>query len=730
MSITETPRRAGPYATNGVQTEFVFAFKVFEEGDVVVTSSENGVDTELTLTADYVVELNADQDASPGGTVTTTGTLDGPTITITSNMAATQPTVFTNAGGFFPRVLNNALDRLTILVQQILERLTRVPLLPLGDAPVGEFPVVLPDGSFGWSSGTGNDPALRVDLASLLAGGALVAFIQSGEGAVPETVMGALRRVRFVEQYGYSAGGAAADNLAAIKRGIAACQPGDHLLAGPGTAVVDVLGGLSNAADFNKAGMVFHLTGRIETNGHTPQANPMYWAKVSAPFVTFTGPGWLAGDGTVNDANSGTEADHPGLVYITADHFTFELNVDTPPKVGLAFINCKRGTVRNSTWLGGPSNYTVGNTAYFGIIMVGGGEHSVYNVKLPLGPAGQRFVNFIFTSGSGGSASNVSVYDCHEVYVFEKLFYGYGAAHSVYNCSGYGDGRTDWIRFMEGDGSRAWNVRASGANGGVTCYDGNGFEITSCTFTDCKQVGVHIARLSASYTGGFADIKISDNTLKGDGAATTANGISISLDGSDVSGLTVSNNLVLNFGVAASTALIKVSIASPFSLSDVLLLGNRIGDTPGDGIILVRVLDSVVQGTKARAIGGYLGVENGTARITWLDNTGTSITSIGISGMAATSVGRGNKYTTASLTFPFTFSEGTGANATPYTLVHGGIAPNARVFCVPGNQAYSVACVAKGDPVPSTISAGNINLVSGNNTNYAGTENAVAHIIQ
>lgn len=167
MSITETTRRAGPYATDGLQTDFAFAFKVFAEGDVVVTSSEDGVDTELVLTTDYTVSLNADQDSAPGGTVELVVAPDGPTVTITSDMAATQPTVFTNAGGFFPRVLNNSLDRATILIQQVIEKLTRVPLLPLGDAPVGEFPVVLPDGSFGWSTGTGSDPAFRADVAAV-----------------------------------------------------------------------------------------------------------------------------------------------------------------------------------------------------------------------------------------------------------------------------------------------------------------------------------------------------------------------------------------------------------------------------------------------------------------------------------------------------------------------------------------------------------------------------------
>lgn len=191
MSITETTRRAGPYATDGSQVEFPFAFKVFKAEDVVVTRSESGIDTELALTTDYTVNLNANQDAAPGGEVVLTSAPNGPTITITSGMAATQPTVFTNAGGFFPRVLNDSLDRVTILIQQLVERLSRVPLLPLGDAPVGQFPVVLPNGKFGWSTGSGTDSGLRADLgtdapgrgADIVAGVATTAALASPEGA-------------------------------------------------------------------------------------------------------------------------------------------------------------------------------------------------------------------------------------------------------------------------------------------------------------------------------------------------------------------------------------------------------------------------------------------------------------------------------------------------------------------------------------------------------------------
>lgn len=168
MSISTTDeRRAGPYATDGVQTDFTFEFKVFNAEDLVVTSSEDGIETVLIHETDYTVDLNADQEDDPGGTVIIDPELDGPTVTITSDMDYTQPTVFTNAGGFYPRVLNDSLDRVTILIQQLKEKLSRALLAPFDTEPiVGYYPVVLADGSYGFSTGTGSDAALRGDLAA------------------------------------------------------------------------------------------------------------------------------------------------------------------------------------------------------------------------------------------------------------------------------------------------------------------------------------------------------------------------------------------------------------------------------------------------------------------------------------------------------------------------------------------------------------------------------------
>ena len=176
MTVQAGTRRAGPYATNGVQTEFVFAFKVFAAEDVLVTLTEDGVDTEAVLTSEYTVELNSDQDNNPGGTVVMLTAPDGPTMAITSQMAIEQPAVFTNQGGFYPRVLNDSLDRLAIVQQQQAELLTRTPVAPLGGGTPGYFPVLNADGNFDYSSGLGADSGLRTDLAAPT-GAALVGLL-------------------------------------------------------------------------------------------------------------------------------------------------------------------------------------------------------------------------------------------------------------------------------------------------------------------------------------------------------------------------------------------------------------------------------------------------------------------------------------------------------------------------------------------------------------------------
>jgi len=90
------------------------------------------------LTTDYTVSLNADQDSSPGGSITlVAGALaSGYTLVITSDVGNLQPTSLTNQGGFYPEVINDSFDRATIQIQQVAVKSGREVSAPLIDGTI------------------------------------------------------------------------------------------------------------------------------------------------------------------------------------------------------------------------------------------------------------------------------------------------------------------------------------------------------------------------------------------------------------------------------------------------------------------------------------------------------------------------------------------------------------------------------------------------------------------
>ena len=146
MTISSTPRKAGPYVGNGIATSFSFAFKVFVASDLVVTKTSvaSGAESVLTLTTDYTVSLNADQNTNPGGIVTyNPGGVPMPStynLTITSEVPQTQGTDIPNAGGFYPEVLEDALDKNVILAQQLEEVVSRTLQFPVADSTPPQIP--------------------------------------------------------------------------------------------------------------------------------------------------------------------------------------------------------------------------------------------------------------------------------------------------------------------------------------------------------------------------------------------------------------------------------------------------------------------------------------------------------------------------------------------------------------------------------------------------------------
>lgn len=143
MAIQDTFRKAGLFKGDGETTEFAFDFKVFKPEEVGVFKSaapdELAACIVLAYEKDFTVALNADQENSPGGTVTLLSPLEkGLRLAILSRVTPEQTMVLTNHGGFYPSVLNDSADRAIALIQEILEELSRCVRLRPTDAITAE----------------------------------------------------------------------------------------------------------------------------------------------------------------------------------------------------------------------------------------------------------------------------------------------------------------------------------------------------------------------------------------------------------------------------------------------------------------------------------------------------------------------------------------------------------------------------------------------------------------
>lgn len=141
MTISAETAVAGPYNGDGSTTAFTFAFKCFSKSELAVyVEASAGAQALQTLTTNYSVSLNSDQDASPGGTITmVTAPASGEKLHIVSDVPLTQTTSVSNSGGYYPNVENDAKDRATLQKQQINDKVDRALVVPLGDS-VGLMP--------------------------------------------------------------------------------------------------------------------------------------------------------------------------------------------------------------------------------------------------------------------------------------------------------------------------------------------------------------------------------------------------------------------------------------------------------------------------------------------------------------------------------------------------------------------------------------------------------------
>ena len=127
MAVGNVKRLAGPFTGAGIKV-LPFGFKIFEPTDVFVAlaEKENDPPKNLEYNADYSVEMNQDQEATPGGTVTLTNALNETQIvSVGTDIPYTQTTQLTNYIRFPPEVINTALDRTVVQIQQLVDLVSR-----------------------------------------------------------------------------------------------------------------------------------------------------------------------------------------------------------------------------------------------------------------------------------------------------------------------------------------------------------------------------------------------------------------------------------------------------------------------------------------------------------------------------------------------------------------------------------------------------------------------------
>lgn len=292
---TTTPQ--ADYVENGVTLTHPIPFQFIAATDIVCSRILAGVETVLTLGADYSVAGGA----GDTGTVTKTSPgSNGTVFRIKRQTTRAQPMDYTPGDAFPAESHEAALDRLAAVNQEQdvaiddLERRTiRVPVgelaptLPTKAQMAGEYLAGDADGNIVPSSGTGNDPNLRSDLGNV-GGDALVAVKRAEGGAVARTLQARLRDTVSAMDFG-AVGDGSANDWAAITAALATGKmvllpktPGGQYNIG---SPLHLTGAMSLVSE---DGVVLHYTGTTDAalvlSGN---ANFVKIGEVNAPLAPY-----------------------------------------------------------------------------------------------------------------------------------------------------------------------------------------------------------------------------------------------------------------------------------------------------------------------------------------------------------------------------------------------------------------------------------------------------------
>lgn len=325
MTISSTVRTAGPYTGTGSVNTYPFAFKVFQASDLLAQQTDtSGNITTLVLTTNYSVTLNADQNASPGGSIVLNSNLpSGYKLILSSQVPELQGTSITNNGGFYPQVVENALDYLTILTQQLQTELTQCMQLPLAVQGVSTtLPAPVGGSLLGWNatgtaivntgaSGIGAGSVTDVNVAANAAVQASkLWFTPLGTGAVPYAVQTRMQQLVSVKDYGAKGDGVTNDTAAV-------------------TAALNYAGAHGLTAYFPNG--IYLLTSRIGlTAGYNPSIKGQSYggATLRASGITLNGNGFI---------------DYTSASNFVVEDMVFDFNNSTitvGSEEAIGFINC------------------------------------------------------------------------------------------------------------------------------------------------------------------------------------------------------------------------------------------------------------------------------------------------------------------------------------------------------------------------------------------------------
>jgi hypothetical protein len=143
VTISSEAIKSSVFDGNGSTTAFAFLFKCTAQGDIVVTltrgsdSGTSGMEEIETITTDYTVSLNSNQDSSPGGTVTmvvapASGS-PAEKLILSNEPTYTQGVDLVSGGAFNANVVESAFDRNTILARRAKEEVSRSIKIPISD---------------------------------------------------------------------------------------------------------------------------------------------------------------------------------------------------------------------------------------------------------------------------------------------------------------------------------------------------------------------------------------------------------------------------------------------------------------------------------------------------------------------------------------------------------------------------------------------------------------------